>query len=415
MKIHFVSSALVLARSIWLSDSADVQDAGTCSQSMSLLQHQLVIGGKDEEFRDYVASRGRSYVIGSSEYIQRQALFQRRLEDIAHQNSRRDKLWTAAVNHFTDHTEEELSALRGWKGRAAIRRTSLVQGVSGASSFTNSNGSTAVAKDMPESWSWVGNLSTLNTVRDQGGCGSCWATCGTTVLDAHVELHYPESPNVFSTQELVNCVQNEHDCGGLGGCSGATLELAYDYVLRYGLVQASTIPYTGYDGLCSHSVTPAAQTFQDAGVYYASDDAPSLNFGMYGFDKLPMNEYEPLLQAVYEHGPVAVSVAADAGWSYYGFGVYNGCSKDAVVNHAVTLVGYGTSDADYWLIQNSWGSGWGEAGRMRIKRHSSSDAWCGTDHQPEWGLGCDGGPSAVQVCGMCAILYDSVLPLVKHP
>lgn len=44
------------------------------------------------------------------------------------------------------------------------------------------------------------------------------------------------------------------------------------------------------------------------------------------------------------------------------------------------LVGYGTDSTygDYWYVQNSWGSSWGEKGFMRIKRSSDdSIGLCG--------------------------------------
>merc|ERR1719313_1105336 len=77
------------------------------------------------------------------------------------------------------------------------------------------------------------------------------------------------------------------------------------------------------------------------GFHQAGPNSAGASLGMHGWERLPENEYEPLLKAVALTGPVAVSVAADL-WNSYGSGIFNDCGVDAVVDHAVTLIGYGS-------------------------------------------------------------------------
>ena len=100
-----------------------------------------------------------------------------------------------------------------------------------------------------------------------------------------------------------------------------------------------------------------------------------------GWEKLPENKYLPLLlglgeqtthslcvelefslrmRALVQHGPVAVSVSAGPSrdrdleclwrlsqqrgadsWDLYLQGIFDYCSKDVIIDHAVTLTGYG--------------------------------------------------------------------------
>jgi len=352
-------------------------------------------------------------------------------------NALPERRWTAGLGPLADFTEEELQNLRGWRGTASSAGASPLAALQ-------------VEEDLPEQVNWT-SLSSLQHIADQGSCGSCWAVTSTTVLAAHAEL--VEAPRSFSTQELVDCVPNPRACGGTGGCAGATVELAMSYVMHLGLGSAAEWPYRAKAAaLCGKlAASPAAALQMDGhteelevldaenqsaaqlredlaalktlhqqqdlaaeGTRLAAFDSAGRSFGMAGWQKLPQNGYAALLQAVYHHGPVGVSVAAGT-WHLYSSGIFDYCGKDAVIDHAVTLVGFGRgqgkSGSDkYWLVQNSWGPHWGEGGRIRLLRRDSEGEHCGWDRQPQKGTACKGDPAQVRVCGMCGILYDSVVP-----
>jgi len=97
----------------------------------------------------------------------------------------------------------------------------------------------------------------------------------------------------------------------------------------------------------------------------------------------------------------------------YDQGIFDGCQKDAVLDHAVLAKGYGgEGNSMWWRIQNSWGGRWGEQGHIRLKRRdpAAEEAYCGQDKKPSDGVGCEGGPAEVTVCGTCGLLYDPLYP-----
>jgi len=53
------------------------------------------------------------------------------------------------------------------------------------------------------------------------------------------------------------------------------------------------------------------------------------------------------------------------------------------LDHAVTLVGYGTEGGqEYYLMRNSWGSSWGENGYMKMGINGDGPGVCGVQMDP---------------------------------
>jgi len=386
----------------------------------------LVLQGSDREqrlalddsvphFEVFCEQFGRSYKRGSEEYAMRKSIYEAKVYAAIQQNSQPSARWTARVNFLWDRTEAEFKELRGW--HASARPAYNMQG-SGHSTLLQEDNAT----DLPAEKSWV-SLKTFNHTPNQGACGSCWAIAASRVLQAHTEF-YTKVERSFSAQQLVSCVPNPEKCGGEGGCQGATVELAYAWVMDFGLADDTQVPYWANNSACTvPNSPPLALAASSVSKSKKSRVAPhgvrgAEAFGMTGWARLPENENHPLMRALVEHGPVAVS-AAGSWWALYGEGIFDGCPADVVIDHAVVLVAYGqvvdkgVVTAKYWTLQNSWGSNWGEDGYIRIVRTDTEQEYCGINTDPQIGTGCEGGPPNVTVCGMCGIFYDSVVPFFK--
>ncbi|CAE7579651.1 CEP1 [Symbiodinium natans] len=302
-----------------------------------------------DEFR---TQYGRGDAFGD-EYVLRQALFNKRVSAVQQINSQEGS-WKAEINEFADYTPEEFRSLLGHRrshqGSAAFLqlRSSVIQSrfhTLGWPSMTDSwrrmtsllrTTPSSHPSGLPESVDWRSQLNSSSFVKQQGTCGSCWALAAVGALEMHAEIHSKEPPHELSVDQLLDCVANPQHCGGLGGCDGANSELAFEYVQQHGLYTSSTYSGKSKEG-CSGRANPPYVRLQ-------------------GFVRLPTNNLNSMLQAVATRGPLVVGVDASR-WDLYGNGVFDGCDRDATINHAVVLVGYGSDrlGKDYFLIRNSWG------------------------------------------------------------
>ncbi len=220
----------------------------------------------------------------------------------------------------------------------------------------------------------------------QGQCGSCWTFGSTETVESYWALATGDLP-VLSQQFILDCTANSDDCGGTGGCQGGTATLAIDTIVRNGgIPQEWTYSYKSYFGAafqCQNASSPNWSPFAKVSAQI----------------HLPGNVEAPVIETLATTGPLITNVDA-SDWFSYESGVYSGCSQNATIDHVVQLVGYGP---DYLLIRNSWNPSWGEQGYIRLARQTA----CGWDNNPGQGNVCIGGPSRVQVCGQCGVLYSN--------
>ena len=84
------------------------------------------------------------------------------------------------------------------------------------------------------------------------------------------------------------------------------------------------------------------------------------------------NDVATIEAAVRTNGAVVATIQVLNDFLLYTDGVYDqALCTGAALSHAVVIVGFGTdasTSAEYWLIKNSFGRAWGEAGYVRMAK-----------------------------------------------
>merc|ERR1712203_742020 len=192
--------------------------------------------------------------------------------------------------------------------------------------------------------------------KNQMSCGSCAAFAATATHETCMRrAGTPLKGLDLSEQQLVDCGYNGK---GMNGCNGAYVGAYQDFPANSGkkVSHEAQYPYLDRDPNLKCMAKPTWNT--GAKITKAITD-------------YRCNE-DKLKKLVYKYGAVATGVyASDNGFGNYNKGVFDGCSTTQI-NHAVTVVGYGTeSGKDYWLVKNSWVDNWGAGGYIKIARGKS--------------------------------------------
>lgn len=198
---------------------------------------------------------------------------------------------------------------------------------------------------LPPSIDWRNhNGNWLSPIRDQGSCGSCWAFAAIGATESYWDLT-ANNPNLnldLSEQELISC-------SDAGDCGGGYSDEAMTYIHQSGVVDEACEPYTESNSACSR-----------CSDWEQRRHSVAWTLTFYGPSPLDIKH------EVAMHGPMVVymGIGNEVGGHFDNQGIYR-CDNDDDTNHAVVVVGY-NDNGGYWIVRNSWGTGWGDNGYFKV-------------------------------------------------
>jgi C1A family cysteine protease len=228
---------------------------------------------------------------------------------------------------------------------------------------------------LPERFDWR-ELGGCTSIKDQDGCGSCWAFSTVAPLECGILIKDGMEVDL-SEQWLVSCNRDGWGCNG-GWYAHDYHEWKTDPCGGTGAVLEENFPYTARDDPCN---CPYSH-------YYLINDWAFIG-GPYGIPPV-----DNIKQAIMDYGPVSVAVCVNQAFGQYSGGVFSGPTCHDI-NHAVAIVGWDDNQGSngVWFLRNSWGPNWGEDGYMRIE-YGVCDvgfAACYVDYQ--------GSPTEIEITG----------------
>lgn len=287
-----------------------------------------VVAADQPSFEEWQAMSGQHW--NGDETEARRAIYDGNVAFIEEQNADPAQDATFGVNQFSAMTEQEFIEL--------------------------STGEVGEPEDMPmfaaelsagvevKDTDWSTRSDIVNPVKNQGSCGSCWAFGATGALEPTYALATGTLYDL-SEQQLVDCDTYS------SGCSGGLSRYSFSgYYTSHGACLTSQYAYRATDGSCQDS---SCNTISAGTVT--------------GFSQAPANA-NGLQQALLDR-PLKVSVYADSLFQSYTGGVLSDKSCYSGTNHAVIAVGF--TSGNNFKIRNSWGTGWGEGGHIRVSQTSS--------------------------------------------
>lgn len=314
------------------------------------------VGASPAKFAEFKVMFNKTYT-SSSDEAKRAAIFQVNLETIQKLNAIERLAQPGllgdvyGITPFMDLMPEEFAATRkGFHPAKSVHpmppKTVTKPRVSNASGMLQRRDRLEGAG---QAYSWCPKYCT--PVKDQGGCGDCWAFSAVGEMESMGMIKGISVP-ALSPQQVSDCDSNDK------GCDGGNYESGWQYAMSTPIESVADYPITGRNDACHSSgsgilevtkVTDIDQTEQAMADCVTGNTEPA--------------------------GPLSISVATGS-WQFYtgghkagdvvsgdpGCNCISAATCGSEIDHAVQLTGYtvdSNNDIDTWEIRNQWGTDWG--------------------------------------------------------
>lgn len=225
---------------------------------------------------------------------------------------------------------------------------------------------------------WADICPSVNDVRDQASCGSCWAFgAAEAITDRTCIFSKGASKPYLAAEDLLSCCS--FFCGN--GCEGGYPSAAWSYWASNGIVTGG--PWNSNEGCmpytiesCDHHVNgtkppcgPIVPTPSCTAACRSGYDKTYMEDKHFGATSYGVPGDVASIQKALMEGPVEGAFSVYADFPTYKSGVYQHTTGGFLGGHAIKIIGWGTENGTpYWTVTNSWNSDWGDKGFFKILR-----------------------------------------------
>ena len=239
------------------------------------------------------------------------------------------------------------------------------------------------SQDVPDNFDsrlvWP-ECQSIKEIRDQSGCGSCWAFGAASAMSDRLCVASKQTDQRrISSEDILECCTL---CGM--GCSGGFLYPTWYNWKCKGFVTGSL--YQNKDWCKAYKFPPCNHhsdgPYEECSKYHfdtpkclkaCSNDEYKTS---YDSDKIFAESVynvkggeQAIQMEIMTHGPVEAAFMVYADFLLYKSGVYEHTVGDFLGGHAIKIIGWGIENGvRFWTVVNSWNNSWGVEGTFKILR-----------------------------------------------